>query len=306
MNDMKKKKILSLTLIIAVFWLTAAHTSAVTKYSDGIYTFEKTETNTAIITDCGLTDENISVPEFVLGYPVVGIGSYAFMNNSDIESVTLPISLYSIGEYAFANDPQLLSVTIPRWCAQIAENAFWNSPNVTMYCYTDTPAHRYAEEHGVSYTLLDAPKPKTDIGSATVMLEETVFPYNGEAHCPKVTVTLGDTALDPETDYTVEYADHTEPGEATVTVIGTGDYDGRTSASFSIRYMRGDTDGDGTVTIIDATCIQRYLANYHISFSFNEAVADADEDEIVTITDATYIQRWLVDLQSNDNIGKPI
>lgn len=35
-----------------------------------------------------------------------------------------------------------------------------------------------------------------------------------------------------------------------------------------------------------------------------EAAADADQDGSVTIIDATAIQRWLVQLPSNENIGK--
>ena len=67
----------------------------------------------------------------------------------------------------------------------------------------------------------------------------------------------------------------------------------------------GDVDGDGEVTIIDATAIQRHLASIP-TFAYNEATADTDGDGEVTIIDATYIQRWLASLPSNDSIGKPI
>ena len=70
--------------------------------------------------------------------------------------------------------------------------------------------------------------------------------------------------------------------------------------------LLGDVDGDGVVTIIDATYIQRKLASLAIPFEFNDVVADTDEDGTVSIIDATMIQRWLANLQSNDNIGKPI
>ena len=69
--------------------------------------------------------------------------------------------------------------------------------------------------------------------------------------------------------------------------------------------LLGDVDGDGEVTIIDATCIQRKLASIATA-KFVEAAADTDEDGEVTIIDATVIQRWLAQLPSNDNIGKPI
>ncbi len=55
----------------------------------------------------------------------------------------------------------------------------------------------------------------------------------------------------------------------------------------------GDVDGDGEVTIIDVTCIQRHLVDIPVK-AYNEAAADADGDGIVTIFDATLIQRLLI------------
>lgn len=54
----------------------------------------------------------------------------------------------------------------------------------------------------------------------------------------------------------------------------------------------GDADGSGDVTILDATAIQRYLANLP-NEAFDEKAADADGIGGVTILDATAIQRWL-------------
>lgn len=71
-------------------------------------------------------------------------------------------------------------------------------------------------------------------------------------------------------------------------------------------YMLGDADGDGKVTILDATRIQRKLAGIPLTFGFNETVADVDRDGKVTIIDATCIQRWLASLSAPDGIGKPI
>ncbi|MEE0855968.1 MAG: Ig-like domain-containing protein [Ruminococcus sp.] len=69
-------------------------------------------------------------------------------------------------------------------------------------------------------------------------------------------------------------------------------------------HLLGDVDGDGIVTIHDATAIQNHLAD--IPTAYNEKAADTDEDGYVTINDATYIQLWLADLLSGDNIGKVI
>ena len=70
--------------------------------------------------------------------------------------------------------------------------------------------------------------------------------------------------------------------------------------------LLGDVDGDGEVTILDATFIQRWLTNIPIPFEFDQTVADSDGDGEVIVIDATLIQRWLANLPSNDNIGKPI
>ena len=73
-----------------------------------------------------------------------------------------------------------------------------------------------------------------------------------------------------------------------------------------VRPVLGDVDGDGAVTVIDTTWLQRKLAGMPIPFTWNDAVADADEDQRITVVDVTYIQKWLLDLILNENIGKPI
>ena len=75
--------------------------------------------------------------------------------------------------------------------------------------------------------------------------------------------------------------------------------------TFVPSVILGDTDLDGKVTIVDATCIQRHLAALSTD-SFDEMVADTDEDGKVTILDATAIQRHLASLPTNQNIGKPM
>ncbi len=67
----------------------------------------------------------------------------------------------------------------------------------------------------------------------------------------------------------------------------------------------GDVDGDGKVTIYDASAIQRYLAGMEPD-PFNEAAADADGDGKVTIYDASAIQRYLAGMDAPEGIGNPI
>ena len=67
-------------------------------------------------------------------------------------------------------------------------------------------------------------------------------------------------------------------------------------------YLVGDADDSGKIAILDATAIQRYLANLSNS-SFNEHAADADGDGKVTILDATAIQRYLASFPNIYGIG---
>ena len=72
-----------------------------------------------------------------------------------------------------------------------------------------------------------------------------------------------------------------------------------------VTVLLGDADDDGKVTILDATAIQRTLANLSTT-AFNDSAADADQDSKITILDATAIQRHLANLSTNPNIGKVI
>lgn len=64
----------------------------------------------------------------------------------------------------------------------------------------------------------------------------------------------------------------------------------------------GDADGDGDVSIIDATVIQRKLAEYSV-VSFNTKAADVDGDGL-DITDATKIQRYLAGFENIYHINE--
>lgn len=66
----------------------------------------------------------------------------------------------------------------------------------------------------------------------------------------------------------------------------------------------GDADGDGDVTILDTTFIQRALVG-SIS-DVDSAAADVDGDGDVTILDATFIQRYLVGVAVPYAIGETV
>ena len=79
------------------------------------------------------------------------------------------------------------------------------------------------------------------------------------------------------------------------------DYTFTVAENYSCRL--GDADNDDDVTVMDATAIQRHIAELPTK-SFSTIQADADEDGDITVMDATAIQRYLADLPTNPNIGK--
>lgn len=63
----------------------------------------------------------------------------------------------------------------------------------------------------------------------------------------------------------------------------------------------GDVDGDGEVTVNDATLIQYYLAELATLNDAQKFVADVDDDGDVTVNDATMIQYYLAELVDGFN-----
>ena len=76
------------------------------------------------------------------------------------------------------------------------------------------------------------------------------------------------------------------------------DHDDPKTDTHGERYMLGNVDGDGEVSILDATMIQRTLASLPVE-SFDINAADVDGDGEVSILDATYIQRYLAGIDAD-------
>ncbi len=76
---------------------------------------------------------------------------------------------------------------------------------------------------------------KPDLSAATVTLNQTSYDYTGAEIRPLPdSVTLGDRTLRYGVDYTVEYENNIEPGQATMILRGIVDYTGSASKTFTI------------------------------------------------------------------------
>ena len=85
----------------------------------------------------------------------------------------------------------------------------------------------------------------------------------------------------------------------------TDSYENPTDPGTAGSVLLGDADNDKTITVLDATTIQRKLVSLSVE-DYNKAAADVDRDGTVTILDATGIQRFLVSLSAPGGIGRKV
>ena len=93
------------------------------------------------------------------------------------------------------------------------------------------------------------------------------------------------------------------------------DYPSRTGAKANIKIdgnrvpLLGDADGDYSITVVDATTIQKIAINL-MSIAADDANAfktcDANEDGRISIKDATIVQKYIVGGYETGNVGSPI
>ena len=93
------------------------------------------------------------------------------------------------------------------------------------------------------------------------------------------------------------------------------DYPSRSGAKANIKIdgvrvpLLGDADGDYSITVVDATTIQKIAINL-MSIAADDANAfktcDANEDGRISIKDATSVQKYIVGGYETGNVGSPI
>lgn len=157
--------------------------------------------------------------------------------------------------------------------ARMAGEAFVSDVSGEAGCFTynpnGTPALYWETPHYLS--------------EGNVALEADTAAYAGEAVEPAVIVTYLEHAGQTVTlaegiDYTVTYANNVNPGTATVTVTGTGDYAGTIEKSFTI------TTAKLTITADDAS--KHYdEVDPELTYSV-EGLAEGDEVRFATVTRA--------------------
>ena len=177
----------------------------------------------------------VSLTSVTIPNSVTNIDDYSFRGCTSLTSVVIPNSVTSIGENAFFNT-NLKTVTIPSSVTSIGEGSFKKCPNVVIKCYAGTAAEKYAKENGVKYELIDSgtSSAETDISKATAKFSATKISYTGKSKMPKLTVTMDGKTLVKGRDYKVSGKNCKNPGKATITIKGIGNYTGTKTMNFYI------------------------------------------------------------------------
>ena len=254
------------------------------------------------------------------------ISTWAFSNCESLESIDIPNSVKIIGKFAFSNCTSLTGVTIPDSVTSLGDAVFYECDSlreVTIGNSVKRVGHGFFQECGSLETVT--------FGNSVTSIGPVVFAdcYNlTKIVIPKSVTSIHDTAIDTDDcEYVTIYGYKGSYAEKYATKYGIPFYDlGYTPVVVPTEPQipdepvstakRGDSDGDGEVTVLDATRIQRLLAELcdidgssYTGKPLSAAqiiISDADNDGEVTIMDATAIQRYMAELPAFDGIGKPV
>ena len=254
--------------------------------------------------------------------PVSAIGDWAFANNKYVETVEIPDSIKKIGKGAFYNCVKLQSITIPEGVTALSANTF----EKCLYLEEVNLGSKLKSIGDEAYydcrrlRTLDIPASVTEIGEEAFtncrsltnltipdgvkkLGDENSVGYGMFENCKNlswITVPASVDYINPDTF----------DGCGSLTICGEKNSAAQEFASNNNILFRvinepdcmvGDINGNGTVTIDDATMVQKAVAEMVVLTGTQTLAADADGDGVVNINDATMIQKYIAELV--DHLG---
>ena len=331
---MKKfNKVLAVTLAIVVCLLSIF---AIHIFAAGIldgYTYDLDDHGRAIIEGWDNSSDTLYVPAYIGNFRVIEIGNSAFKDDDYIHTLDLSGATYcdAIGMYAFAGSSLQGSLVIPTSVTYIGTSAFEKCNGLTnlsfssfgetvpaqcfQYCenlqnvvLTDyiTSIERYAFYNCSNLSSVTIPRSVSSIDSSAFANDDNlvIYCYNESyAHQFAEEYGISYVILDPPAPTEPETEFPTEaPTEETTESPTEAPTETPTELS---GYYLGDADGNGYVESIDATLLQRRLANVPVYVSDDVLIhGDVDGSGIIEIVDATFVMRYLATLPTPYPIGE--
>ena len=333
-KNLKRLTIFFLTLIIACVSIIPVLADTI-YYDNGLlYTY----LNNDEVTICGAAEgvTEVKIPFYINYRYVVDIRNRAFLDNAEITSVDFSniAFLRRIGSFAFANCVNLDGeIVIPNTVTTMETAAFQGctsldsvvfnatTGNVPNQCFsgcaelsnvtlndTVTEIGYYAFSNCPNLNYIEIPTSVTSIAKSSFQNDTniTLGVYrNSYALEYAENNGINYIILDPEPTEPPTEPEPTEvPTEAPTDEPTAPATEAPTEVS--VKYL-GDVDGDGTVTAIDATLIQRHLCYIKTMVSDEMfMLGDVDGDGIISIIDVSYMMRYLAGIKIPYSIGEPI
>lgn len=117
--------------------------------------------------------------------------------------------------------------------------------------------------------------------------------------------TWEDTTLTP-TKVEIEATDVTKGSAAEPTtkpVPSTQPTTAQPATEPSGNAVYGDVNGDGDITVVDATLVQKHIVQFETLSADKQILADVNEDNTISVVDATLIQKYIVQLKDWGRTG---
>ena len=293
---MKRVFALLLAVTVAVMLSVTAFADVLVQYGDWLMT--KIEYDSAFeVRGYQGTDTAIMIPDKISKTRVISIGSMAFYQDDTVVSVGADGLLQQIQEYAFLEAAALQSVNLPYCVYRIDRGAFRGTAALQSINLEDTCIESVSEsafqDSGIGEITL--PGSCTSIGVSAFRNCKSLTKIT----IPDSVTAIADSAFDgcdslviyaASDSYAIAYAKAHDINYVCTDVEG-------------ITYLIGDSDGDGSVTIVDATLIQRVLVELEYDADGMITLRADSVGDGLDILDATRIQRFLADMYVTTTLG---
>lgn len=251
-----------------------------------------------------LTAYNGSDTDLTIPNNVRAIAPRTFYGNADIEKVSLPSSVYTVGRQAFAQCSKIEELSLSTGLVHIGEEAFLNNTSLKKLSFPSTTSLigkgaflncSSLEELSLCGTSLSVSYGAFSYCSSlkTVLMSDGVASVYDRAfyrcNALKAVSVSGETLRIPASAFSScpKFLLCSDPASFAARAL---------SGVSILDRVKGDSDRDGVLSVLDATYIQKYMASLATLGFEGKAASDIDYDGYVSVLDATRIQKILANL----------